>query len=97
MVGCAVINCRNRSDRCDGHTSNTNVSLFRLPAVTDRYGKEDFELRKKRLAGFLAAISRDDIDPNSLEGHDYRICSRHFLSGKLASLYEVTNLDWLPS
>ena len=39
---------------------------------------------KKCLAGFLAAISSDDIEPNTLESHDYRICSRHFLSGKPA-------------
>jgi len=41
MVLCAVIGCSKHSE-CD-----KDVSFHRLPAVHDREGKEDFELRKK--------------------------------------------------
>jgi len=96
MVGCAVIGCSNRSDPHPGHASSIKVSLYQLPALFDQNLK-DFELRKKHLAGYLAAISRDDINPASLEEHDYRVCSRHFVSGKPAGLTNVNNLDWLPT
>ena len=65
--------------------------------MTDYYGEKDFELRKKRLAGYLAAVSRDDINPSSIKEHDYRVCSHHFVSGQPADLYDVSNPDWLPT
>jgi len=103
MVICAVINCSNQTSRrpSEGHSSGSKnkVSYYRFPAVTDYYGKKDFELRKKHLEGYLAAISRDDINPATLvlEDHDYRVCSRHFVSGKPADLYDTTSPDWLPT
>ena len=45
----------------------------------------------------MAAISREDIDPKSIEEHDYRVCSRHFMSGKPAKLYETSSPNWLPT
>ena len=90
MLLCVVIGCLKRSE-CDKHL----VSFHRLPAVHDREGKEDFELRKKRRDGYLAAISRQDIDVNEL--HKYRICSLHFVSGWPADLYDTTNPSWLPT
>ena len=103
MVISAVINCSNQAshrrykDRTSG--SKKKVSYYRFPAVTDYYGKKDFELRKKRLDGYLAAISRDDINPATLvlEDHDYRVYSRHFMSGKPTGLYDTTSPDWLPT
>jgi len=56
MVLCMVIGCSNRSDH-DKH-----VSDHRLPAVSDHQGIEDFKLRKRRRDGYLAAVSRDDIN-----------------------------------
>ena len=59
-------------------------------------GKQEYELTKKRRAGFLAAISREGLeDSRVLE--DNRICSRHFISGKPAYLYDEANPDWLPT
>ena len=43
----------------------------------------------------MAAISREDIDVDSLD--KYRICSKHFEGGKPAELYDVTNPAWLPT
>ena len=50
---------------------------------------------KKRRDGYLAAISRQDIDVDEL--HKYRICSLHFVSQKPADLYDYTNPSWLPT
>ena len=65
--------------------------------LTKRFGEKDFELRRKHLNGYLAAISREDIDPKSIEEHDYRICSGHFVLGKPAKLYETNSPNWLPT
>ena len=99
MVICAVIGCMKQSKRAalKGHASNSKVSFYRFPAVTDYYGEKDFELRKKHLAGYLVAVSRDDINPSSIKEHDYRVCSHHFVSGQPADLYNVSNPDWLPA
>ena len=82
MVICVVVGCSKRSDR------DKDVSFYRIPAVNSLHGKEDFELRKKRRDGYLAAISRENIDTSALD--KYRICSRHFVSGKPADLYDST-------
>ena len=41
------------------------------------------------------AISRADINPKLIHEHDYRICSRHFVTGKPAMLYETDRLPTL--
>ena len=89
MVICVVVGCTKRSDR------DKDVTFHRIPAVHCRHGKKDFELRKKRRDGYLAAISRQNIDEHAL--YKYRICSRHFVSEKPASLYDSTNPSWLPT
>ena len=71
------------------------TKTHRIPAVSDHQGAEDFDIRKRRRDGYLAAISREDLDYNSLD--KYRICSRHFITGKPAFLYEVTHPNWLPT
>ena len=65
-----------------------------LPAVSDHQGEKDYEPRKHRRDGYLAAVSREDLDYNAVD--KYQICSRHFKSGKPASLYNTTHPGWLP-
>lgn len=89
MVICVVVGCSKCSD-CD-----KDVQLLRIPAVSDHQGPEDFNLRKCRRDGYLAAISRADLDYNAL--HKCRICSRHFINGEAAALYDTTNPAWLPT
>ena len=91
MVICAVIGCSARFER------DKWLSFHRFPVLMKRFGEKDFELRKKRLDGYLAAISREDIDPKLIEEHDYRICSRHFVLGKPVELYEINSPNWLPT
>ena len=89
-VRCVVIGCSKRSGR------DKDVSFYRIPKVITHRGKQEYELTKKRRAGFLAAISRDCLQGSSVLEND-RICSRHFISGKPAYLYDDTNPDWLPT
>ena len=95
MVLCVIFGCSNRSER-DKH-----VSYYKIPSViTHTNDDRDRELSTKRRDGFLAAISREDLTVEMLESDsktDYRVCSRHFQSGKPAKLYDVTSPDWLPS
>jgi len=69
--------------------------MCRFIVFPDHQGVEDYKLRKLQRDGYLAAISREDLDFNSLD--KYRICSRHFKSGRPAPLYNTTHPDWLPT
>ena len=89
MVICAVVGCSKRSKR------DKVVSFYRFPSVSFHGGEADFKLRKKRRDGYLAAISRKDINPDLLD--DRRICSRHFVGGEPGKLYDVNNPAWLPT
>jgi len=91
MVICMVKDCGKRTDRL----SDRDVSFHRIPAVTDHQGEVDYQLRKRRRDGYLAAVSRKDVDLNALDR--YRICSRHFEGGQPASLYDTTHPGWLPT
>jgi len=86
MVRYAVYGCKVRLDE------GKKVSFFSIP---DYQGKADYELRKKCRDGYLAAISREDIDTSVL--HKYKICAKHFISGKPLYMYKVNDPDWLPS
>jgi len=87
-----VVGCSHRSDR---YPDRDEFSFHRIPAVSGHQGEEDYELRKERRDGYLAAISREDLNITSLD--NYRICSAHFVTGKPASLYEKTRPNWLPT
>ena len=86
MVMCIVLGCSKRSGW------DKDVSFYRVPKVITTRGKQEYELTKKRRDEF---ISMDGLKKMILEND--RICSRHFVSGKPAYLYDESNPDWLPS
>ena len=69
--------------------------FFRIPTIRIGRSQREFELSTKRRVGWLAAISRDDLSEYSLK--EGRVCSRHFISGKPASLFDELHPDWLPT
>lgn len=89
MVICAILGCSNRSGR-------DKVSFFRIPKARVTGCQRVRDLSKARLTGYLAAISRDDLDSEQ-KIEDARICSRHYISGAPADLMDELNPDWLPS
>ena len=58
MVLCVVVGCNNRSNS----ETDKGISFYRVPAVIDREGKADYELRKLRSEEYLAAINRKNLD-----------------------------------
>lgn len=78
MVICVIVGCSNRSDYLSSLdlSNKEKVCFFSIPTVTCHQGKKDYELRKKRRDGFLAAILLEDLDAKAL--HKYKICVKHY-------------------
>ena len=72
---CAVVGCGKRSDRDKG------ISFYRLPAVITHLAQKTYELSKKHRDAWLSSIHRADLVPKKYA--NTRVCSRHFVSGKL--------------
>ena len=100
---CCVLRCNNRSDRgpefrcnlCPNRNGPHNVSFYRIPAIVRDEGKYVLDLTIRRRAGFLASISREDLDMRNLK--QYRVCLNHFVSGEPSELTDFTDCDWLPT
>ena len=89
MFLCVVVGCSSRFGRDKG------ISFFKIPTVITNRGAAERELTQKRRNGYLAAISRDKLTEKIIRND--RICSKHFISGRPAYLYDTTNPDWLPT
>ena len=73
-----------------------DVHFYRIPKVVTNKGPDTEALSKRRRQGYyLSAIKRADITEKILAND--RICSRHFITGKPASLLDETSPDWLPT
>ena len=89
MVICAVLHCHNRSDR------DKSFSFYRLPTIISHQGTQTLDLSTERQREWLVKIRRKDITP---ERHaNVRVCSKHFVSGSPATLYDRSNPDWVPT
>ena len=89
MVICAFVRCSNCSGR-------DKVLFFRIPKVRTSECQRVRDSSAARRTGFLAAISRDELDSEQ-KIDDACVCSRHFISGKPADLLNELNPDWLPT
>ncbi len=89
MVICAVVNCHNRSDRGE------NIRFFRLPAIITHQGSQALQLSTERRLKWLAKINRQDLTPERYP--NIRVCSRHFVSGSPAQLFDQAIPDWTPT
>ena len=54
-------------------SANNDVSYHRLPALTRRYGLVEYELRKQRWAGYLAALQRKDVSEEAIKISEYAL------------------------
>lgn len=89
MVFCIILGCSTRSCR------DKEFSFFRVPAVVKNRGELEEELSIERRRRWISAISREHLTDKILDSQ--RVCSRHFVSGKAASLWDRHNIDWVPS
>ena len=69
--------------------------FFRIPAVITHRGSREKELSERRFRQYLAIIGRGDLSGTKLL--NARICSRHFVSGSPADLFDDTNINRLPT
>lgn len=67
---CAVVGC----------TQSGVKGFFRIPAVVCHLGEQTKELSTKRRMQWLANIARTDLNSEAM--YQYRVCSKHFLTGK---------------
>lgn len=72
---CAVYGCSNRSNR------ERNRSFFRIPAIIYHSDEKTKNLSRERRQRWLAMIQRQDLTDSQIVST--RICSDHFISGKL--------------
>jgi len=78
---CCVYKCSKRSDR------DKDVSYYRIPKIISHQGEQTRELSEERVRAWLSAIHRKDRTAGFKDWE--KICSRHFVSGKLIQLNEI--------
>ena len=83
-----IVGCHNRSKR------DKDEKYFRVPAIIFNQG-EEVEERTRDRREWISAISRDDLTDKILNSD--KVCSRHFVSGCPAQLWDVHNTDWVPT
>nr|CAH7716501.1 unnamed protein product [Callosobruchus chinensis] len=88
-VTCIVVGCGSRSER-------DSVSFFTVPMVRNyRFLTDLNDLTQKRRELWIAAINRRDLTESKLKYQ--RVCSKHFITGKPATLKDEHHPDWVPS
>ncbi|KAJ8930187.1 hypothetical protein NQ314_017051 [Rhamnusium bicolor] len=85
---CAVVNCGSNAAMDQG------IKFFRIPSM---YGpnRKINKLAERRRQMWINALKRADLTETKIKYA--RVCSKHFISGKPASLTDETNPDWVPS
>ena len=89
MVLCLMFGCSSRTRR------DKEVRFFRVPSVVTNQGEQQEELTAERRMRWISAISRENLSDKILEND--RVCSRHFVSGSPAALWDKHNTDWVPT
>ena len=89
MVLCLIVECSTRTRR------DKVISFFRVLSVITNQGEQQEELTAERRMRWISAISRDKMSDKILENDS--VCSRHFVSGRPAALWDKYNTDWVPT
>ncbi|XP_078605565.1 uncharacterized protein LOC144878628 [Branchiostoma floridae x Branchiostoma japonicum] len=93
MVLCIIVGCGSRSDR---NSDRENISFFSIPKLVSNQGVEHEKLTEERRRLWIAAISRGDTTTKNILQTE-RVCSRHFVSGRAAPVWDRYNVDWTPT
>ncbi|XP_064085196.1 LOW QUALITY PROTEIN: histone-lysine N-methyltransferase eggless-like [Macrobrachium nipponense] len=86
---CAVFGCGNNSER------EVNKSYFKIPRVTQNGKSKESVLSQLRQEAWISSLSSSNLNAEDLKA--YRVCSDHFVKGKPCRLYDVDNIDWVPT
>ncbi|XP_077552555.1 uncharacterized protein LOC144167036 [Haemaphysalis longicornis] len=95
MVYCAIVGCSSRTQTKKKKTESNSKDpdFFKVPKVRTSECEKTKLLSEKRRREWLARINR----PGTMDPDKYRVCSRHFLSGAPAKLFDECSPDWAPS
>ncbi|XP_055539430.1 uncharacterized protein LOC129726579 [Wyeomyia smithii] len=85
VLNCFVPGCRS-------YGSDVQVKFFTFPTPRTNVKEETQKLMMQRRTKWITACL---LDRNPKPYH--RICSRHFVSGKPATLKDACNADWVPN
>ncbi|XP_064482482.1 uncharacterized protein LOC135395171 [Ornithodoros turicata] len=94
MVFCAIFGCSTWSHRKQRKLERIvkDLRFFKIPTVRHRECEKTRKLSTKRRALWVSRIRRKDLDGENLD--KYKVCSRHFISGSPAQLFDDCNPDW---
>lgn len=84
---CCIFKCRNRPEW-------KKRRFFYVPRIRVRDGEDARLLSIERRQKCFAVIKRKDLNQD-LDHH--RMCEEHFVSRKMAGLFETSSVDWLPT
>lgn len=83
---CWVPGCGNRGEK------NPKLGFFAIPKIREHEGDFTKALTEDRRRLWLKNINRES-EPTKYS----KICSKHFISGRPASIYERSHPDWAPT
>uniref|UniRef100_A0A1Q3EYY4 C2H2-type domain-containing protein n=1 Tax=Culex tarsalis TaxID=7177 RepID=A0A1Q3EYY4_CULTA len=87
---CCIASCPNSTGK-----QPISVPLFNFPALdTSSYTQR--VLSERRLLTWIQVIQQANLW-NRFDIHTLKICGRHFVSGQMAELTDVKNIDWIPT
>lgn len=94
MVNCAVFGCKSRTKKRADDQNAAPVKFFSLPSVIKYQCQRTEELTARRRAEWFRRINRRDMD---YAGTNYKVCEKHFISGRPAYAMAEADPDWAPS
>ncbi|XP_075534621.1 uncharacterized protein LOC142568636 [Dermacentor variabilis] len=94
MVNCVVFGCKNHTKKRRGDENVAQVGFFSLPKVVKNQCKKTEETTARRRTEWLRRINRKDLDDSA---NHYRVCGKHFISGRPAYAMAEADPDWAPS
>ncbi|XP_077539971.1 uncharacterized protein LOC144152546 [Haemaphysalis longicornis] len=94
MVNCVVFGCNSHTKKKPGDENVAEIKFFCIPKAISSQCKKTEEITSRRRAEWLRRINRKDLNPSA---NHYRVCSRHFISGRPAYAMTEEDPDWAPS
>ncbi|XP_044048210.1 uncharacterized protein LOC122874422 isoform X1 [Siniperca chuatsi] len=93
---CCVVGCNVRSHDRRGRKIDNGISFYCFPAWKQNEGSYVSDVTKRRRMAWISAIRRTDIHFADIP-RSFKVCSRHFHSGKPAYEMLESDPDWVPS
>ena len=90
---CCVRDCTKKSGDKVG---DEKITFHRISTVVEHHDVETKKLTEKTQRQWLANLNLKIVTLKNIECN-LRVCSQHFISGKLCPLFQESNRDWAPT